>query len=65
MADNEPTKWEYKYVNMDEQSLNTAGEQGWEALDTGNGGGTKLLMKRPKKTQTQQKAPEPYPGYSR
>ena len=65
MADNEPTKWEYKYVNMDEQSLNTAGEQGWEALDTGNGGGTKLLMKRPKKTQTQQRAPEPYPGYSR
>lgn len=65
MADKEPTKWEYKYVNMDEQSLNTAGEQGWEALDTGNGGGTKLLMKRPKKTQTQQKAPEPYPSYSR
>lgn len=65
MADNQITKWEYKYVSQNETELNKAGEQGWEAMDTGTDNSTKILMKRPKITQTQQKAPEPYPGYSR
>lgn len=65
MADNQITKWEYKYVSQNETELNKAGEQGWEAMDTGTDHSTKILMKRPKITQTQQKAPEPYPGYSR
>ena len=61
----ELTQWEYKYVSMDEKSLNQAGEQGWEAMDTGNGGGSKLLMKRPKqKTQPNQSNTYEY-GYSR
>ena len=66
MADNNQiTQWEYKYVSMDEKSLNQAGEQGWEAMDTGNGGGSKLLMKRPKqKPQPHQSNPYDY-GYSR
>lgn len=64
----ELTQWEYKYVSMDEQSLNQAGEQGWEAMDTGNGSGSKLLMKRPKQSRQQK---QPYQsdsydyGYSR
>lgn len=65
MADNQITKWEYKYVSQNETELNKAGEQGWEAMDTGTDNSTKILMKRPKITQTQQKAPEPYPVYSR
>ena len=65
MADNQITKWVYKYVSQNETELNKAGEQGWEAMDTGTDNSTKILMKRPKITQTQQKAPEPYPGYSR
>ena len=65
MADNQITKWEYKYVSQNETELNKAGEQGWEAMDTGTDNSTKILMKRPKITQTQQKAPEPYPSYSR
>ena len=65
MADNQITKWEYTYVSQNETELNKAGEQGWEAMDTGTDNSTKILMKRPKITQTQQKAPEPYPGYSR
>ena len=60
---NQVTQWEYKYVDMDEKALNQAGEKGWEAMDTGNGGGSKLLMKRPKQQVTRQ--PEPEYSYSR
>lgn len=64
MADNEPTKWDYKYTPAGViEELKKDGEQGWEATGILTNSG--VLMKRPKKTQTQQKAPEPYPSYSR
>ena len=63
MADNEPTKWDYKYSTADINELQKNGEQGWESTGISNMEG--ILMKRPKKTQTQQRAPEPYPDYSR
>lgn len=63
MADNETTKWEYKQVPFNIDNLQKMGEEGWEA--TGNSNPNGILLKRPKKTQTQQRAPEPYPGYSR
>lgn len=63
MADNETTKWEYKQVPFNIDNLQKMGEEGWEA--TGNSNPNGILLKRPKKTQTQQRAPESYPGYSR
>ena len=63
MADNEITKWEYKQVPFYIDDLQKMGEEGWEA--TGNSNPNGILLKRPKKTQTQQRTSEPYPGYSR
>ena len=63
MADNEPTKWDYKYSTADINELQKNCEQGCESTGISNMEG--ILMKRPKKTQTQQRAPEPYPDYSR
>ena len=64
MADNETTKWDYKYTPAGKiEELKKDGEQGWEATGILTNSG--VLMKRPKTAQTQQRAPEPYPGYSR
>ena len=68
MADNQITKWEYKKIGyVDEKELNMLGEQGWEiaGMVSHPAGDNETFLKRPKQVQTQQKAPEPYPGYSR
>ena len=68
MADNQITKWEYKKIgNVNEKELNMLGEQGWEVtgIVSHPAGANETYLKRPKQVQTQQRAPEPYPDYSR
>lgn len=59
MADNQLTQWEYKYISLDEKTLNQEGENGWEVVGQPNG--SRLLVKRPKL----QKKEEPKYNYSR